>query len=77
MAQVKLPVPEKAIYDKGRKKGREEGKIEGYEKGKSDYRITYPCWKCNKPIEILPIADSHVALVQYLRENGWGHASCL
>ena len=61
---------------KGDKKEWNKAYQEGYDKGKKDWRIWYLCSVCNKPIYITPKGGSHVALMKYLNESGWLHASC-
>ena len=49
---------------------------EGYNQAEEDYQIWYYCAVCGKRIDISPNNDDHKAMIGYMRENGWGHASC-
>lgn len=74
---VKIPNLERIVYENGRRRGYEQGWGDGYDEVLNDYRITYPCSVCGKPIELKPGSDSHGAMVSYMKENGWGHSKCL
>jgi hypothetical protein len=54
----------------------EEIKGEGYNQAIEDYQIWYYCAVCRKRIDIDPNSDSHKAIIGYMKEHGWGHASC-
>ena len=49
---------------------------EGYDQAKKDYQIWYYCAVCEKPINIDPNGNDHKAIIGYMKEHGWGHASC-
>jgi len=49
---------------------------EGYGQAEKGYRIWYYCAVCGKRIDIAPNSDSHKAIIGYMKEHGWGHASC-
>ena len=49
---------------------------EGYDLAMKDYQIWYYCAVCRKRIDIDPNDDSHKAMIGYMKEHGWGHASC-
>jgi hypothetical protein len=49
---------------------------EGYTQAMEDFRIWYYCAVCGKRIDILPNNDDHKALIGYMKEHRWGHASC-
>ena len=48
----------------------------GYTEGAEDAQIWYYCKICGEEIYIEPNSESHKALIEYLEEHGWGHASC-
>jgi hypothetical protein len=54
----------------------EQGRIEGYEIAKYIYKVTYPCSVCGKEIEVESEEEKR-AIKKYMREHGWGHASCI
>lgn len=49
---------------------------EGYEKGRDKWRIWYFCSICNEMIFITPNSNAHKAMIEYMKENGWGHEEC-
>jgi len=49
---------------------------EGYNQATEDCQIWYYCAVCGKRIDIDPNSDSHKAIIGYMKEHGWGHASC-
>ncbi|GAJ02420.1 unnamed protein product [marine sediment metagenome] len=49
---------------------------EGYDQAKKTHRIWYFCAVCQKRIDVVPNSDSHKAIIGYMKEHGWGHASC-
>ena len=80
-AKIKLPNLEKLSYENGYKRGFKEGKDAGYKLGydevEEEFKITYPCSVCGKQLVMRPGSGSHIAIKGYLREQGWGHSSCL
>ena len=50
---------------------------EGHNQAKKDYRIWYFCAVCRERIDISPNSDSHRAMIGFMKEHGWGHASCV
>ena len=40
------------------------------------YRIWYYCNVCGDEITIYPNSDAHKALIEYMKEQGWGHTEC-
>ena len=56
---------------------KETARAEGYDQAKKDYQIWYFCNVCRKPIYVLPNCDSHKAIIGYMKENRWAHATCL
>lgn len=71
---------EKEAYYAGLREGKdigyELGYSEGFDDALKDYRISYPCSVCGKPIEMRSGDDDHKALIDYMKENGWRHAGC-
>jgi len=49
---------------------------EGYNQAIKDYQIWYYCAVCRKRIDIEPNDNSHKAMIAYMKEHGWAHASC-
>ncbi len=76
-AKVRIPPVERLVYDDGRKRGREEGWSEGYDSAEREFKITYLCSVCGKPIEMKPGSESHKAMVGYMKEHRWGHVTCV
>lgn len=54
----------------------ERASSEGYDQAEKNYRIWYYCAVCGKRIDMSPDSDSHKAMIGYMEEHGWGHASC-
>lgn len=48
----------------------------GYNRGKEDWQIWYCCTVCGKRIDVKPKNNSHNAIIQYMKKNGWGHLTC-
>lgn len=55
---------------------KDEVRGEGYNQAVEDYEIWYYCAVCGKRIDIDPNSNEHKAIIGYLKEQGWGHASC-
>ena len=49
---------------------------EVYGDAKERYQIWYFCSVCGKRIDVPPNSDSHKAMIGFMKEHGWGHASC-
>ncbi len=49
---------------------------EGYHQAEKNYQIWYYCSVCRERINIEPNSDSYKAMIGYMKEHGWGHASC-
>jgi len=49
---------------------------EGYDEAEKDYQIWYFCAGCRERIDMEPNSDSHKAMIGYMKEHGWAHASC-
>jgi hypothetical protein len=54
----------------------EKGFNDGYNKGESEWKVFFYCNVCGEPIYIVPTSDSHIALVDYMKEHGWRHKKC-
>jgi hypothetical protein len=52
------------------------GYQEGFNQGKLQYEVAYRCKICEKPITIIPMSESHEAVVQLMHDAGWGHKAC-
>ena len=80
-AKVKLPNLEKLSYDngynRGFKEGRDVGYILGYHEAEEEFKITYPCSICGKPILVRPGSKSHKDIIAHMKEYGWAHSECL
>jgi len=50
---------------------------EGYDQAEEYCQIWYYCAECRERIDMSPNSDSHKAVIGYMKEHGWGHASCL
>ena len=55
---------------------KETARGEGYDQAEKEYQIWYSCAVCGKRIDMEPNSDSHKAMIGYMKEHGWGHASC-
>jgi hypothetical protein len=54
----------------------EQGRIEGFEIAESIFKVIYQCSVCGKEIEVESDGEKK-AIKKYMREHGWGHASCI
>ncbi|MEM0240905.1 MAG: hypothetical protein QXP29_05535 [Candidatus Nezhaarchaeales archaeon] len=50
--------------------------MKGYEDGKDDHRIWYYCSVCGERIYTYPNDEGHKAMIEYMKQHGWGHAKC-
>jgi len=50
---------------------------EGYDQAEKDYQIWYHCAVCRERIDMELNSDFHKAMISYMKEHGWGHASCV
>ena len=48
----------------------------GYEKGRKDWQIWYYCSVCGKLLFVEPNGGEHKQIVEFLKNQGWGHKSC-
>ena len=67
LLQLKMPATEEI---------RERARDEGYNQAKGKYQIWYYCAVCGKRVDVGPNSDSHKAIIGFMKEHGWGHASC-
>jgi hypothetical protein len=56
--------------------GLEENWENNYERAKSDWALWHYCFKCGEKIYISPNSDAHNAIIEYMKEKGWGHPQC-
>ena len=67
LLQLKIPDTEEI---------KERARDEGYAQALEDYQIWYYCAVCRERIDMEPNSDSHKAMIGFMKEHGWGHASC-
>jgi hypothetical protein len=67
LLQLKMPATEE-IRDRARDKG--------YNQAMGKCQIWFYCAVCGKRIDMEPNSDSHKAMIGFMKEHGWGHASC-
>ena len=48
-----------------------------YKKAEGDWSIWGYCTICGEALYILPNDNAHNALIDYMKEHGWGHKKCL
>ena len=56
---------------------KEKAYDEGYNQAEKDWQIWYYCAACGERIDMDPNDDDHKAMIGYMKEHGWGHASCV
>ena len=59
-------------FNKSKKKWQDEG----FERGATEYRIAYPCTKCNDDIIMKPGGADHEAMKIMMQQAGWHHSKC-
>ena len=67
LLQLKMPATEEIRYREWE---------EGYNDGVEEYQIWYYCAVCGKRMDMEPNTDAHKAIIRFMKEHGWGHASC-
>jgi hypothetical protein len=67
LLQLKMPATEEIRYREWE---------EGYNDGVEEYQIWYYCAVCRKRMDMEPNTDAHKAMIGFMKEHGWGHASC-
>lgn len=55
---------------------KETARSKGYAQAEKDWKIWYYCSVCGRRIDMAPNSDSYKAMIGYMTEHGWGHASC-
>lgn len=50
---------------------------EGYTQAMEEYQIWYFCAVCGKRMIMSPNDNDYKAMIGYMKERGWGHASCV
>ena len=70
------------IVEKGDKKLDEQKKLswgEGFKKGYAEaefcYKVTYPCSKCGRTIEVKS-REEKLAIQKFIKERRWSHYKC-
>jgi len=63
-------------YGNGLAAGRSRGYSEGYERGKGDHQVWYLCNTCDGRLNISPNSAAHKAMIELMKDAGWGHSSC-
>lgn len=58
-----------------RQQAYEKGQVNGYELAESDFKITYPCSRCKKMIEVTT-EEEKKAIRKFMVDNGWHHGDC-
>ena len=58
------------------KKIKDRARDEGYNQAKEEYQLWYFCSVCRERIDMKPDSDDHKAMIGYIKEHRWGHASC-
>ena len=58
-----------------RQEAYEEGQLNGYELAESEYKVTYPCSKCKRMMEVTTEGEKK-AIRKFMVENGWHHGDC-
>ena len=49
---------------------------EGYDQAVQEYQIWYYCAVCGKRIDMSPNGNDHKAMIGFMKDKGWAHASC-
>lgn len=62
-------------FEEGKTKGRDIGYLEGYAHGKQEWVICVNCWRCKKPVEIVPNSRQHDRIREELKGRV-GHPEC-
>ena|GEM_PF-5644292 len=62
--------------NKARGSVRTSGYNAGYEAGRKAHHLWYYCDACGEVIWLEPDGEDHKAVIQYMKEKGWGHQKC-
>ncbi len=63
-------------FSKAYEKAHSEGYENGFADAKKTYRIWYQCNICDDNIELVPNSDAHKAMIDYMKNERWGHPKC-
>jgi len=55
---------------------KEKASDEGYDQAVEAWQIWYYCAACGERIDMDLNDDDHKAMIDYMKEHGWGHPSC-
>ena len=58
-----------------KEEGYVEGVNEGFDVASSDFRVTYPCSVCGKPIDV-DTEEEKKAIRKFMIDGGWRHGDC-
>jgi flagellar biosynthesis/type III secretory pathway protein FliH len=72
----KINKSRKSWQKKGHDKGLVEGRKQGHAQAETEYKVTYPCKICHKPIVMYPENQDYKALQSLMMNAGWGHSTC-
>jgi len=64
-------------FSEAYEKARSEGYKKGFMDAKKIYRLWLYCYVCGDVIDLLPNSDVHKAIIDYLKNERWGHPECL
>jgi hypothetical protein len=48
----------------------------GWDAAEEEFSIWYYCNVCGERMTMFPNDNDHKALIEYMREHGWGHKKC-
>ena len=68
---IKKALLDQLSYDFYRK-----AKADGFKEAEEEFKITYPCNVCGRPIVMRPGDEDHKDAINYLNSAGWGHSTC-
>lgn len=57
------------------RQGYDEGQLNGFELAESIFKITYPCGKCKRMMEV-DTEEEKEAIRKFMIESGWCHGDC-
>jgi len=61
--------------DEIRQQAYEEGRLKGFELAESIFKITYPCGKCKRMMEV-DTEEEKEAIRKFMIKGGWCHGDC-
>ena len=62
--------------NKARGTVRTSGYNAGYDEASKAHHLWYYCAVCGEGIWLEPNSEAHKALIQYMKDHGWGHQKC-